>query len=103
MPLSRLLRFATLCLRDGEAAVLCAQRLPYDQWRALTDSISTPYHENEAHRPMTTAELVRLASSPLIEIGGHTLSHPTLAVASIDEQRREIAACRTALQNAVAQ
>jgi peptidoglycan/xylan/chitin deacetylase (PgdA/CDA1 family) len=100
---SRHFWFDTLCRRDGEEAVLCAQRLPHDEWRALTESISTPYQENEAHRPMTTAELVRLASSPLIEIGGHTLSHPTLAVASIDEQRREISGCRTALQNAVAQ
>jgi len=93
--------FDTLCRRDGEEAVLRAQTLPYDEWSALRESISTPAEERETHRPMTAAELLRLSNSPLIEIGGHTLSHPTLAVGSIDEQHHEILGCRTALQDAV--
>lgn len=98
---SRHFWFDTLCRRDGEEAVRRAQTLPYDEWRELSESISTSVDERELHRPMTTAELLRLASSPLIEIGGHTLSHPALAVAATDEQRREISGCRSALQEAV--
>lgn len=93
--------FDTLCRRDGEDAVLRAQALPYDEWYGLAESISIAADEHETHRPMTTAELRRLASSPLIEIGGHTMSHPALAAASIDEQHREIVGCRTALQDAI--
>jgi peptidoglycan/xylan/chitin deacetylase (PgdA/CDA1 family) len=93
--------FDTLSRRDGEEAVLRAQTLPYKEWCALRESISTRADERETHRPMTAAELLRLATSPLIEIGGHTLSHPALAVASIDDQHHEILGCRIALQDAV--
>jgi peptidoglycan/xylan/chitin deacetylase (PgdA/CDA1 family) len=98
---SRHFWFDTLCRRAGEEAVLRALTLPYDEWCALRESVSTAAEEHETHRPMTAAELLRLASSPLIEIGGHTLSHPTLARASIDEQYSEILGCRVALQDAV--
>jgi peptidoglycan/xylan/chitin deacetylase (PgdA/CDA1 family) len=43
---------------------------------------------------MTTDELHRLAASPLIEIGAHTMTHLTLALAGIEEQRDEIETCR---------
>ena len=93
--------FDALCRRDGEEAVLHAQTLPYNEWCALRDVISIPFDERETHRPLTAAELIRLARSPLIEIGGHTVSHPALAAASIDEQCREISGCRSALQQAI--
>ena len=93
--------FDMMCRRHGEDAVARAGALPYDDWRAVSESVSTPTSDAEAHRPMTIAELRRLASNPLIEIGGHTLSHPSLAFASVDEQRREIGCCRTSLQDAL--
>jgi peptidoglycan/xylan/chitin deacetylase (PgdA/CDA1 family) len=46
---------------------------------------------------LTVDELKRLAGSALVDIGGHTMSHPTLALMSIDEQELEIGGCRDAL------
>jgi peptidoglycan/xylan/chitin deacetylase (PgdA/CDA1 family) len=89
--------FDTLCRREGEAAVLKARALPYDTWLALTEATAT-VDETEAHRPLTLAELQRLAASPLIEIGAHTMTHPTLALAPVEDQQREIAGCKTALE-----
>lgn len=90
--------FDALCRREGEAAVLRARSLPYGDWRPLAESIEIPADDFEMHRPLTRRELQQLAERPLIEIGGHTMSHPTLACASADEQRREIAGCRDALR-----
>lgn len=93
--------FDTLCRREDEQAVLRAATVPYQEWRRLKESMATGCHEYEKHRPMTVSELRQLASSPLIEIGGHTLSHPALARASVAEQRCEIAGCRMALEDAI--
>jgi peptidoglycan/xylan/chitin deacetylase (PgdA/CDA1 family) len=93
--------FDTLCRRQDEQAVLQAATVPYQEWRRRKESISAACYEHEKHRPMTISELRQLASSPLIEIGGHTLSHPALAHASVDEQRCEVAGCRTALEDAI--
>ena len=90
--------FDTLCRRDGEDAVTKAGSLPYTQWQALTESFRISANPADAHRPLTRAELARLAASTLIEIGGHTLSHPALARATVDQQLGEIAGCRIALQ-----
>lgn len=98
---SRHFWFDVLCRREGEAAVMRARSLAYGDWRALADSIETAAHEFETHRPLTRGELQRLAESPLIEIGGHTMSHPTLALASVSEQRHEIAGSRDALSEVV--
>jgi len=90
--------FDALCRRDGEAAVLKARALPYHEWRALTEAAATSLDEAESHRPLTSAELQRLAANPLIEIGAHTMTHPTLALAPLDDQQQEIAGCRSALE-----
>jgi len=90
--------FDALCRRQGEAAVLKARTLPYQQWRALTEATATALEEIESHRPLTLEELQRLAASPLIEIGAHTMTHPTLALAPVDDQQREIAEGRAALE-----
>src|SRR5262245_34097651 len=84
--------------RRGEAAVLEARTLAYDDWRRLVTSNAAAAEAFESHRPLTSAELTRLAGSPLIEIGAHTLTHPTLAHVSAADQRREIAGSRLALQ-----
>lgn len=93
--------FDTLCRRQGEQAVLDAATIPYQDWRRQKDSMAAPCYEHEKHRPMTVTELRQLAASPLIEIGGHTLTHPALARASVDEQRCEIAGNRTALEELI--
>jgi peptidoglycan/xylan/chitin deacetylase (PgdA/CDA1 family) len=45
-------------------------------------------------RPLTVEELMRLASSPLIEIGAHTRSHPNLALLPSDVVRSEVEGSR---------
>jgi len=93
--------FDVVCRRDGEAAVLRARSSPFEEWRRFVGSTEAQADVAESHRPLTTGELHRLAKSPFIEIGGHTMTHPTLAMAPMDEQRREIAGCRVELQRAL--
>jgi len=85
----------------GECAVLEARSAPLATWAALVKANETPAAVADRHRPLTVDELKRLAASPLIDIGGHTMSHPTLALMSLEEQLREIAGCRNTLQQIV--
>jgi peptidoglycan/xylan/chitin deacetylase (PgdA/CDA1 family) len=52
----------------------------------------------DAGRPMTREELVRLAALPGVEIGAHTVTHPSLAALTQDEQMAEMRGSRTALE-----
>jgi len=90
--------FDSVCRRRGVEAVVAARGVPIAEWRAIAEGAADATHEADVHRPMTVEELRRLASSPLIEIGGHTMTHPTLALASVEEQRGEIETCRDALE-----
>jgi peptidoglycan/xylan/chitin deacetylase (PgdA/CDA1 family) len=42
------------------------------------------------HRPLTVEELLQLARSPLITLGGHTVNHVSLGGRPLPEQEREI-------------
>ena len=90
--------FDVLHRRDGEDAVLNAKRSTFRRWSAIRESLHQDADPNETHRPMDVHELERLAASPLVEIGGHTKTHPTLALEPSDEQRCEIEDCRRTLQ-----
>jgi len=46
---------------------------------------------------LSAAELARLGASPGIDIGAHTITHPTLAALPVAEQREEIVGSRTTL------
>ncbi len=47
------------------------------------------------HRVMRSDEMIQLVSDGLIEVGGHTVNHPTLSKLSVEAQRHEIAeGCR---------
>jgi len=52
----------------------------------------------ETHRALTPDELIELAAGGLIEIGGHTVTHPALAELPPDTQHREIRESRTHLE-----
>lgn len=52
----------------------------------------------ESHRTMTREELKRLASSPLVEIGGHTVRHVRLSAMSEETQRQELEGSRQTLE-----
>lgn len=52
---------------------------------------------SDCPRPINQVELEHLARSPLIEIGGHTVSHPALATLPLEQEAEEIACGREAL------
>jgi len=54
--------------------------------------------EEERARALTPDELRRLAASPLVDVGAHTVSHPRLAELPLEEQRREISRGRERLE-----
>ena len=51
------------------------------------------------NRTLSAAEIVRLASGGLVEIGAHTVSHGALAALTPDAQRREIQGSKAALED----
>ena len=93
--------FDSVYRSGGEGAVLDARRAPAAAWMELVDASQTPASTSESHRPLTVEELKQLAASPLIAIGGHTLSHPTLALMPVEEQQREVEGCRSVLAQLV--
>lgn len=93
--------FDSVCRTAGESAVLEARGAPIHTWTSVIRSSDTPAPVSDSHRPLTVGELRRLAASPLVDIGGHTVSHPTLALMSKDEQEREVDGCRGGLQDIV--
>jgi len=95
--------FDVLHTREGEEAVVKAKQAEYADWHALYAALLTPADVAEHHRPMTVDELRRLAASPLIEIGAHTMIHPTLARVPMNRQRHEIVDCRAVLQDLLRQ
>ena len=54
--------------------------------------------ESDRGRPMTLDELRDLASRPGVEIGAHTLSHPSLALLPAVEQKRELEVAKARLE-----
>lgn len=51
-----------------------------------------------AYRAMTTDELIRLADSGLVQIGGHTVNHPVLSALAVEDQAYEISEGRCRLE-----
>jgi peptidoglycan/xylan/chitin deacetylase (PgdA/CDA1 family) len=93
--------FDSLYRSAGESAVLNARSAPAAAWMQVVTANQTPAPSTDRHRPLTVEELRQLAASPLIEIGAHTLSHPTLALMSVEEQQREVEGSRSVLQQLV--
>ncbi len=56
---------------------------------------------SEVASRLDAAELIRLAESPMITIGSHTMSHPVLAGMSDGEQFEEIHAARLQLEKVI--
>ena len=57
-----------------------------------------PREARDTHRTLRSAELDRLASDGLIEIGAHTVNHPRLAALPMKRRQREIEDGRSALE-----
>jgi peptidoglycan/xylan/chitin deacetylase (PgdA/CDA1 family) len=66
--------------------------------REIRDALEDPPEPRPTHRALTLAELRELGSSPLVEIGAHTVTHPALAALPPAEQREEVEGSRRALE-----
>jgi peptidoglycan/xylan/chitin deacetylase (PgdA/CDA1 family) len=90
-------RYEELCarLRCLDAA---ARALVLDE---LWCSAATTRDARATHRPLRRQEIAALSRCEGITIGSHTHSHPSLSCLAPDEQRREIATARLALESIV--
>jgi peptidoglycan/xylan/chitin deacetylase (PgdA/CDA1 family) len=70
-----------------------------ERWGRISSMTST--YDPDCGRPLTPDELRDLASRPGVEIGAHTLSHPSLALLPAAEQERELREARTRLEEAI--
>jgi peptidoglycan/xylan/chitin deacetylase (PgdA/CDA1 family) len=98
-PVARGIRFwfDAVAAREGSAVVNTMKQLPYGEWRAAVARYETVAAPGDPHAPLAIEDVKALARSPLVEIGGHTLTHPILANASPAEQGEEIAGCARVL------
>lgn len=71
------------------------QPLPEDRRQSLLDELAAwagrPRRARAAHRSMTADEILALAEGDLIDIGAHTVTHPSLPFLPRASQRAEIA------------
>lgn len=82
----------------GEAEVERAKTVTFAEWDALRTRCRRLVADDDAHAPLTVADLRALADTPGIEIAAHTAAHPILAHASVDEQRVQIERCKAQLE-----
>ena len=82
----------------GTDAVEALRAQPDERWRRAADEHATPAGAEPALAPMTEAQVRQLADEGFA-IGVHTASHAPLAQAPADVQRRELEACRWALES----
>jgi peptidoglycan/xylan/chitin deacetylase (PgdA/CDA1 family) len=98
-------RLASLLYRDGDSSAYWSawerlRRLTVPEVEEELASLERehgPAAPTDGARPVSEAELATLASGP-VEIGGHTITHPSLPVLGLDEQEREIADGRVRLE-----
>ncbi|MHB9094569.1 MAG: polysaccharide deacetylase family protein [Eubacteriales bacterium] len=87
----------------------------YRDMHALIKKVDTPYRQDwlgqlrdwaglepagrASHRPISLAELRTMALSPLVTIGAHTMTHPSLSVLTVERQHQEIIESKNRLKN----
>jgi FkbM family methyltransferase len=64
-------------------------------WACLPAAVSPDY------LTLNTEQLIKLASSPLIEIGSHTVTHTKLSILSSQEQHNEISQSKQQLESVI--
>ncbi len=94
----RLVWYDAVARASGEAEVERVKGLPYEQWRALLAEHVVAVRDDDPNAPLTVDELRALAALPGVEIGGHTVTHPILAMAGRAQQREEIVANKVSLE-----
>lgn len=66
--------------------------------RSLREWAGLPEDGRATHRPLTLAELTRLAEHPLVTIGAHTITHTRLSVLPPEVQAAEIQGSKEQLE-----
>ena len=66
--------------------------------KELADFLDVEISFRQEKRSMTSSELRQLAQSSCIEIGGHTVTHPSLAMEQIQRQKEEIQSSKNWLE-----
>jgi peptidoglycan/xylan/chitin deacetylase (PgdA/CDA1 family) len=99
---------------DGQAVT--REELHNELWRLLRPLEPAPRCElivrlcawagiqieaNSVHRPLTPAEVRRLASPGFIDIGAHTVTHPVLPLLDETAQRAEVEGSRAACEELI--
>jgi peptidoglycan/xylan/chitin deacetylase (PgdA/CDA1 family) len=93
-----LLWYDAAARESGPEAVERWRRGPGSAWPALRDRWRRPAGQDDDLSLLTPDEVAALAAHPLIEIGGHTHSHPRLAALDAADQRVEIGGCLAAIE-----
>ncbi|MBM3778633.1 MAG: hypothetical protein FJW23_10425 [Acidimicrobiia bacterium] len=99
-PIERQVRFwfDAVAERRGDAAIRALKEASHEEWRRAVSADEMSADRADPHRPLTVTELRELAAHPLVEVGGHTLTHPILARAPEEVQAREIAGSAAAIR-----
>jgi len=76
---------------------------PYHEIRSFLDDLVNGWMQNgcnvrASHKTMNLEQLKKLAASPFIEIGSHTITHSLLSTLSFDDQFKEISESKRALE-----
>lgn len=69
--------------------------------RALAELNSLGEDGRELFRPMNISEIKQLSQSKLVDIGAHTITHPTLSALSSQEQKEEIIGSKKRLESII--
>jgi peptidoglycan/xylan/chitin deacetylase (PgdA/CDA1 family) len=70
---------------------------------ALASWSNYSHQEGLISRPLTTAELRKLAGDELITVGSHTITHPPLKMIPLAQQEAEIQRSKADLENIIHQ
>jgi peptidoglycan/xylan/chitin deacetylase (PgdA/CDA1 family) len=89
--------YDALSRASGEAAVEALKFADGDRWRSAVAAAPATSPDDPCAL-LSPAEIRELATSGLVEIGGHTAHHPILARLTVDEQRDEIVSDRQNLE-----
>jgi peptidoglycan/xylan/chitin deacetylase (PgdA/CDA1 family) len=95
-------KFEVRSIAEKRAAFELINRIGLDSGPELASYLADRYNVKGsallAEKALSWSELRELVSGGLMELGGHTVTHPLLTRLSDAEARREIAACRSRIR-----
>jgi peptidoglycan/xylan/chitin deacetylase (PgdA/CDA1 family) len=98
-------KFAIPSLAAKRAAYRRINRVGLEDGAGLSSYLATRYNVDGrallAEAALSWAEIRELVSGGLMELGGHTVGHPVLTQLENEDARREIAGCRSRIQEMI--